>query len=341
MRAGSPNRRHATTQPGPATVASVLCLGIAFSLVILIGGRSLSAAAPQDEVIANLSAGRVLIYVAKEGIAIGVTETRVEVDTRPPIVVPLSGKRAGILLGATEWAQPASGRKPVRLEQALTDVVQQLGGGAPRLEQEAASDIEQIGLNLLGPLRNAVGQLHARLELKPEEYVVELILAGYTEGYGAEVWSLRYRAVQEPLRGEYWRTRILRPSYTQLWPPEKDRPRTLLEVRYPPELPGAALLDLLRENDPRLAPLRSADQRMARAIANLEKGECQKTPLAEAAQFLRAALNIVGRPEERQAVAIIQEQRGFQWVLAPAEPVGKAEDQKPREPGAPTLRKPP
>ena len=38
-----------------------------------------------QEVVANLSAGRVVIYVAKDGIAIAANESRVEADSRPPL----------------------------------------------------------------------------------------------------------------------------------------------------------------------------------------------------------------------------------------------------------------
>jgi hypothetical protein len=310
-----------------------------FSFLVLGVARA-PGSAQEQEVVANLAAGRVEIYVARDSIAIGALENRVESETRPPVVVPLSSRRIGVLLGAVEWALPGSGRKPVRLDRDLPRLFGEIAG-AKRLEPEQASDIEGIGVALLEPLRAAAQQLHRKIEILSEEPLVELLLVGYVEEYGPEVWLLRYRIVQEPLRGDYWQTRVLRPSYTQLYPPEQGRPHTLLEVRYPPGDAAPALLDLLNQNDPRLAQIRSANLRMARAVERLARGESHKAALDDASEFLRAALGALAHPEAKTILGVIAEQRGFQWLLPPAELPEKAEEAQPREPGAPSLRKKP
>ncbi len=196
---------------------------------------------------------------------------------------------------------------------------------------------------MLEPLRNAAQQITRKMDLAPEEPIVEMLLVGYEEQYGPEVWLLKYRMAQDPLRGDYWRTRVLRPSYDQLYPPEKGQPRTLVEVRYPPEDKGPSLLELLQQSDARLTPLRTSNAQAVRASGMLSRGESNKAQLDDAVVFLRASLDAVAQPNTIQAVAIIKERTGFEWILAPPQAPEKAEESesKPREPGAPSLRKKP
>jgi hypothetical protein len=292
-----------------------------------------------DEVVANLAAGRVVIYVAKDAIVIGLYEKRVEPETLPPTVVPLSGRRVGILLGATEWMLADSRTALLRLEQELPRIAGQATAG-PRLRQEQDADLEAIGMALLEPLRTAVERLHHGVELGADEPLVELLLVGFAEGYGPEVWSLRYRIVQEPWRTDFWRTRILRPQYTQLYPPEKGEPRGLIEFRYPADDSAPALAELLG-GDARLAALRSGNAPAARAAELAMKGESNKAAAEDAIVFVQAALNAVIAKDTALGIGVIRERTGFEWLLAPPRRVQRAEDEKPREPGAPTLRKPP
>lgn len=298
----------------------------------------------EQELVANLAAGRVVLYVARDAIIIGAAGSPaagVEAGSRPPAVVRLGERRIGILLGAVEWVWPASGRAPARLDRELPRLASEAAPARRQAEPEQASDIESIGVALLERLRPLVSQIHHRLDLKPEEPLLELLLVNYLENYGPEVWELRYRVAQNALRGNYWRTRVLRPSYTQLYPPEKGHPHTLIEARYPPDAPGPALLDLLKQNDPRLARLRSADQIMARAAEHLIRGESHKVSADDAAAFLRAALPVVSGAEAKLILGVLREQRGLEWVLEPPERPQTAEEEKPRQPGAPTLRKKP
>jgi len=293
----------------------------------------------EQEIVADLAAGRVVLYVARDAIIIGTVEKRIEADSRPPMILPISGRRIGILLGAAEWAMPASGRPPVRLNQSLTG----LSGATPRPQlqpgTDQATDIEAIGLAFLERLRPVAEELHRKLDLQPEEPLVELLLIGNDEAYGPEIWLLKYRLAQNILRGEYWQTRVLRPSYTQLYPPEKGQPHTVVEVRYPPDDPGPTLLDLLRQNDPHLARLRNSDASIARAIERIERGDTQKAAPDDAAAFLRAALPAIFGTEPRLALGVLSRERGLEWVLEPPEPPERGDEGNPREPGAPTLRK--
>jgi len=299
-----------------------------------------SAQEPEEEIVANLATGRVLVYVAKDGIVIGAFQGQSEPHSRPPLVVQLSSRRVAVLLGAVEWVRPASGREPIRLDRELPRLVGEVAG-PKRLEQEHANDIEELGLALLERLRNVAQELHRKIELQPDEPLAELVLIGYAQDYGPEVWGLKYRIVQEALRGDYWQTRVLRPSYDQLYPPEKGQPRTLIEIGYPPEDAGPQVLDLLNGNDPRMARLRDADPQMASATERLVRGESQHALADDATQFLRGALGAVAPAGAEQILAVIREQQGLEWVLAPSQPPEKAEEGRPHEPGAPTLRKKP
>jgi len=302
-----------------------LPLALVFCVSLWFLPSSLRAQENEQEVVANLAAGRVVLYVARDAIVIGAVEQHVEPDSRPPLVLPLGERRLGILLGAVEWVWPASGRPLVRLDRDLPALLSEATRPQPKPEMAQASDIEVIGVTFLESLRAVTSQLHHKLDLHPDEPVAELLVVGYEPGYGPEVWLLAYRLAQEVLRGEYWRTRVLRPSYTQLYPPEKGQPRTLVEVRYPPDDTGPTL----------------ADQQMARATERLDRGESHKAAPDDAIAFIRAALPAIASTEAKLIVGALYQERGLQWVLAPPEPVQKAGEGKPREPGAPTLRKKP
>ncbi len=296
---------------------------------------------PQEEVVANLAAGRVLILVTRDAILVGAAENPIEPETQPPLVVPLGNRRVGILLGPVVWSWPASGREPVRLGAELQRIMSAVVGMGPgRLETEQAGDIEQLGLGLLEAIRRAADRIYHPLGLAPEEPLVELLLVGYLEGYGPEVWSLRYRVRQEPLRGDFFRTRVLRPQYVQLYPPEKGQPHGILEVRYPRDDAAPRLADLLAQGDPRLLRLRGANSDLADLFEKIGRGELHKAKSEVALEFLRTALNLLSEPEHGVVIARIEERRGFAWILAPPEPVETAEQEK-RPPGAPTLRRRP
>ncbi len=299
----------------------------------------------EQEVVANMAAGRVILSVGRDGIVIAAAEDRLEPGSHPPLVIPLGPRRIGVMLGATEWVWPGGGHTPVRLDHELLRIAgEAASGNTSRVaEAERASDIESIGVGLLEKVRELTEQLHRHLNLKPEEAVLELLVANYEQNYGAEVWLVRYRVAQDPMRGDFWRTRALRPSYTQLYPPEKHQPRTLIEVHYPPEDTTPELLELLRKDDPRLARVRSSEPAMVKATEALLKGESHKSAAKDQAELLHATLPILTPPEAKLALGVLYEEKGFDWILAPAEPLEKADQGNPREPGAPSLlrKKPP
>ena len=94
---------------------SVFRFSLFVSVFICVHLWPIAAAAQEQELVANLAAGRVLLCVAKDGIFIAAVENKVEPDATPPIVIPLSGRRVAVVFGAAEWLDPASGEKAARL----------------------------------------------------------------------------------------------------------------------------------------------------------------------------------------------------------------------------------
>jgi len=336
--AGKSSNFRAASRP----LATITLAGMALFSICASVAHGQSNSGDDEEVVANLAAGRAVVLVGKDGIAVGTLEAHAEADTRPPLIVPLGSFRVAVLLGAAEWVTPDMSRPPLRLDAELRRVAGLLPG--PRKEQATAtSDIEQFGIAFLEPLRAAAARLHRKLDWPKDEVLVELLLVQYVEAYGPEVWSIRYTLEQEPMRGEFYNTRVPRPRYMQLYPPEKGQPHTLMEASYPRSgTPLPLLVDMLKSNDPRLARLRNADTQLANAADKLDHGEGQKIPAKEGLQFMRAALNSISEEKDHQMAVVIRQREGLEWVAGESEvAIGPSADDKTREPGAPTLRKKP
>jgi hypothetical protein len=301
--------------------------------------------APEDEIVANLAGGRVIVHVANDGnIIFGAIDEPVEAGGVPPRLVEVDPTHVAVLLGASEWRLPAD-PNPVRLDRNF----QRIHARDPKYQYsvgEAEPDLETIGVAVLEKLRPLTAQLHHKIDLQPDEPLLEMVLIGYApNNYGPEVWTVEYRVQQEQVatRGEYWQTRVLRPRFTQLYPPEKHAPRTIIEARYPADLQAPTLMALIQGDDPAIAQLRGADVRFAKVIAAVDKGQAQKAAPADAADFLRALLPLIAG-KQSFILAKMEEQHGFDWIVPPDEPVERAkkgEEDKNRPPEAPSLRRRP
>jgi hypothetical protein len=299
---------------------------------------------PGEEVIANLAAGRVVVAVVKDAILIATVENPFEAQTHPPIPVPLSGDRAGVILGAVDWFSPSSKVQIARLDHDLPHVHGHVKAEGPKLqaglEGAEATDIEFVGEGLGDRLNEVVKNLHAKMELPQGEPLAQLVIADVVPGYGPEVWHVDYSIEQLPQRGDYWETRVPRPRFLQDWPPEKDQPHTLIEFDYPPGVTTPTMLEMLRQKDPRLEKLSNSDPVMSTVAAMLLKGISNKIATADATQFLRAAVGAISPPNARETVAAIGFQTGFAWILPPPNEPKPALQQKERPADAPTLLKP-
>jgi hypothetical protein len=342
------------SQPKPAFAFRGLpwFIGAAL-LVVFVAGAALppvahaqQAGTPTEEVVANLAAGRVVIVVVKDAILVGTVEDPIEAGSHPPIPVSISTDRIGIVLGAVDWLSPSSHQELARLDQELPHLRSHLVAQAPHIAGagggggDEATDIEAVGQGLLERLDQVVPDLHGKLDLPETEPIVELIVADYLPSYGPEVWQLSYGIQQEEEDNDYWTTRVLRPGYLQFWPPEKGQPKTLVEFAYPPDDPSPSLLELLRNHDPRLAKVTASDPKMAAVASHLLQGEGNKINLADATQFLRAALDAIAPPNARETMASISEEDGFAWILAPPSEPRPAAVEQDRPAGAPSLATP-
>ena len=298
---------------------------------------------PTEETVANLAAGRVVIAVVKNAILVATLENPIEAETRPPTPVPLSTARLGVLLGPVLWWSPSSKIELARLDQELPQLHSHLIANVPHLQAEQggaeASDMESIGQGLFERLNNVAQNLHSKIDVPPNEPLIQLVVADYLAGYGPEIWQLSFGIKQQEEQSGYWTTRVLHPAYLQFWPPEKGQPHTLVEFAYPPENAPPSLLNLLREKDPRLEKILSADPKMAEVAGRLLQGDSAKVSAADATQFLRATLDAIAPPNAREIMASITEDNGFQWILAPP-PEPKSNLQRSGRPAdAPSLQK--
>lgn len=326
-----------------------LWLAGGFALLLALAWLQAKAAAQtqatEDEIVANLAGGRVIVHVARDGnIVFAAINEPVEAGGVPPRVLETDPTHVAVLLGASEWRIPAD-PNPVRLDRNF----ERVHARDPKYQYnvgEAEPDLETIGVAVLEKLRPLTAQLHHKIDLPADEPLLEMVLIGYAPNkYGPEVWTVEYRVQQEQVatRGEYWQTRILRPRFTQLYPPEKHAPRMIVEARYPADLKAPTLMALIQGNDPTIAQLRGSDARFAKVLEEVDKGQAQKASPTDAADFLRAVLPLMAG-KQTFILAKMEEQHGFDWIVSPDEPVvraNKGEEDKNRPPDAPTLRKRP
>ena len=293
-----------------------------------------------DEIVANLAGGRVIVHVARDKIVFAAIDLPVEPNSIPPRVLSIDTRHIGVLLGASEWRSPAN-PKPVRLDRDFP----QLSGKNPAYNvnpDEVAPDLDVIGVAFLERLRPLVSQLHHKIEFKPDETLFEVVVIGFApDDYGPEVWTLEYRIHQEEIatRGDFWQTRLLRPRFTQLYPPEKHAPKTLVEVRYPDTLKEPTLQQLIQGNDPELEKVYRRDPKLTKVAEDIDRGQANKAVPEDATEFMRDVLPLVA--EKATFILGTMTERGFDWIVPPDEPVEKAKEDKNKPPDAPTLRKKP
>jgi hypothetical protein len=309
----------------------------------------------EDEIVASLAGGRVIIQVAKDDVIIvAAIDQPVEAGSVPPRMMQLDATHVGIILGATQWQVP-SAPEPIRLDRNFQSITANDQHYA-EYPGEGARDLETIGIGFLEKLRPLVGQLHHRLDFHPDDPLFEVVIIGFAPKLsGPEVWQVEYRMEQEQVatRGEYWQTKILRPRFNQLYPPEggKRAPHTLMEIRYPEASAGSAatsghtqnqeppFIALIQGSDPEIDRLRSSDPRFRKAVDAVEHGQAQKASAIDSADFLRAALPLIAGGN-KFFLGTMDEQRGFEWMVRPDEPIEKSDD-KSRPPTAPSLRRRP
>jgi hypothetical protein len=298
--------------------------------------------AQEDEIVANLAGGRAIIHVANDAIVFAAIDHPLESKSVPPRVAAIDNRHIGIFFGASEW-QVTSQPRPIRLDRDIPH----FGAVDTRFAPQggAEQDLEQIGVAFLEKLRPLVSELHHPIELKPDEPLFQIVLLGYApRDYGPEIWLIEYQVEQSSVaaRGDYLQTHILRPRFTQLYPPEKHQPKTIIEVRVPSDLQDIPLLGLIQQNAPSIARIRSSDQHINKVVELIQKGEAQKADPAAAGDFLRAALPVLAG-DAHFFLGSMTENGRFDWIVPPDEPREKIKttEDKNRPPDAPTLQQKP
>jgi hypothetical protein len=322
-------------------LAGIICVA-AVPLLLLIPFARTAVAQELDrggEIVANLAGGRVIVHVAKEEIIFAAIDHPIEANSIPPRVLSIDSSHIGVLLGASEWRHTAD-PVPVRLDKDFP----RLGGTNPYYTpnpDEVAPDLDTMGVAFLERLRPLVSQLQHKIDFPADEPLFEVVVIGYLHDYGPEVWTIEYHVQQEEIatRGDFWQTRLLRPRFVQLYPPEKKEPKTLVEVRYPANIEGPTLLQLIQGNYPDLEDLAKGQPRFLKVLEDIDRGQANKAAPQDASDFLRAAVPIIAG-KSKYFVGTMTE-RGFDWIAPPDEPVEKAKEDKNRPPDAPSLRRKP
>ena len=127
-------------------------------------------------------------------------------------------------------------------------------------------------------MRPLTSQLHHKIEIKKDDPLFEIVIIGFgANHYGPEVWTVEYHIEQSEVgtREGYLQTRILRPRFEQIYPPEKKQPRFVVETRYP-EFDGPTVMELIQGGDPRVAKLRSSDPKIEKAARDFVD-RCRKS----------------------------------------------------------------
>ena len=295
-----------------------------------------------DEIVATLAGGRVIVHATRENIIfIAINEPIEEAGSVPPRVISLDSHHVGVLFGSSEWRIPAE-PKPIRLDKELTHIATQDPKYAGSYNGDAEPDLETIGVAFLEKLTPLAARLHHKLDFPADQPLFELVVIGFgPKDYGPEVWTMEYRMMQEMIssRGDFWQTRVLRPRFEQIYPPEKKAPKKLVETCYPGACKGPTLQQLIEGNEPSLAKLSGSDAKWAKAADLIANGQAQKTVTPDTAAFLRAAIPLI-YTNRQFVMGTFEEQHGFDWIVPPEEPVERAkQEDKNRPPEAPTLRR--
>src|SRR6266436_216308 len=149
-----------------------------------------------DEIVAPLTGGRVIVHATRESVTFIAIDEPIEAGAVPPRVMSLDGRHIGILLGASEWKIPAE-PQPIRLDKGRARIGSQDPRDRESYNGEAEPDLESIGVALLEKLTPLASRLHHKLDFPPDQPLFELVVIGFgPQDYGAEIWTVEYRLNQ-------------------------------------------------------------------------------------------------------------------------------------------------
>jgi hypothetical protein len=330
-------------RPANSRSPRLLLNAAALCLLTFLPAATSSAQDKDDEIVATLAGGRVIVHGTREDLTFAVINEPVENGDVPPRIVSLDSHHVGVLLGSSEWRIPAE-PNPIRLDKGLAHIAAQDPNYRGSYNGDAEPDLETMGVAFLEKLTPLAARLHHKIEFPTDQPLFEMVVIGFGPAdYGSEVWTIEYRISQSNIssRGDFWQTRVLRPRFEQIYPPEKKAPRKLVETCYPGACKGPSLQQLLEGNEPSMANLSGSDPKFTKAVDFISKGQAQKAQTKDFAAFLRAAIPVL-YPGHQFVMGTFEEQHGFEWLVPPDEPVERAQkekDNKDRPPEAPTLRR--
>src|SRR5258708_8743661 len=96
-------------------------IAILFIVVCMTPALGAQNAQREEEIVANLAGGRVIVHVARESIIFAAIDQPIEANSIPPRVMELDSGHIGVLFGASEWQLPAE-PKPVRLDKSFPHI---------------------------------------------------------------------------------------------------------------------------------------------------------------------------------------------------------------------------
>lgn len=290
------------------------------------------------QLVATLATGRVTVIGGHDGLVVAVVGTSsFEPGSLPPFIVPLADGDVAVVLGADDWIEPApANRTLLRIDQQLARLTNRMGGNAPSLEPGAdISNLDQLGMAVLGPLRSAASHLHEQIHLPDDLPLTELVLMRHLQQSPLVVWDVSYWIQQKFWQENFWATEVERPRYMQLSPTKQDR-SNMVEVSYPPGGDSEGLSAWLTNPTGQFAQAVQADPKLAAAQRQIAEGKTRKVRIAELATLVKMALETMVPATSAKAMATIDDKTGFAWVIQP--PVSKNVVKRP--PGAPTLGAP-
>src|SRR5258707_6401298 len=177
----------------PRSVCLIVGVALVLTFLCVYAKAAAQVQAPEDEIVANLAGGRVIVHVARDGnIVFAAINQPVEAGGVPPRVLEVDSKHVAVLLGASEWRLPAD-PNPVRLDRNF----ERLHARDPKYQYnvgEAEPDLETIGVAVLEKLRPLTSQLHHKIDLPPDDPLLQMVLICYApNNYGPEGWTVGYR----------------------------------------------------------------------------------------------------------------------------------------------------
>src|SRR5260221_8387132 len=81
-------------------------IAILFGAACLSPAQNAQNAQREEEIVANLAGGRIILYVSRDSIIFAAIDQPIEANSIPPRLVDLHSGHVGVLLRASQWPIP-------------------------------------------------------------------------------------------------------------------------------------------------------------------------------------------------------------------------------------------